>query len=256
VAGSAVTGGSEPWFKALEPEITSAVRQAMGMMTGFEPTGVAQPTGGDPDMVVTIDLRAESGEFDLVVEIRCLRTFGVALCNAMLGSESSDVDNELLMSGVGEILNVVGGRVKNSCANRKIDVLLGLPELVETPRGAAGSFYQWEQIFLWKDDHCFRLGVYGMTGTLSRGGAAKSDAGITPSRAKESSLEAGAAARACATAPSTDSGAASAETAAPHAAPVPVAADQQAASATPAADAAPDPAGEAVNDKQPVEQTS
>lgn len=184
VAGSGASGGSEPWLTALEPEISSAVRQAMGMMTGIEPNPVDQLTGGDPDVFVLIDLRAESGEFDLIVELRCQRAFGVALCNAMLGAETSDVDNELLMSGAGEILNVVGGRIKNSCANRKIDVLLGLPELIDAPRDVAKAFYSWEQHFIWQD-YCFRLGVFGMAGTMGGGGRAPaSDAGIAASTAK------------------------------------------------------------------------
>jgi CheY-like chemotaxis protein len=166
VAGASAVGGDEPWLKALEPEITTAVRQAMGMMTGFEPTPIAQPVGGEPDLFGMIDLRAESGEFDLVVDLRCRRSFAVELCNTMLGEISEEVDNEFLMSGVGEILNVVGGRIKNSCLNRKIAVLLGLPQLLHAPVAGLDAFYQWEQHFLWQNDHCFRLGVSGKAGTV------------------------------------------------------------------------------------------
>ena len=165
VAGAAAVGGDEPWLKALEPEITTAVRQAMGMMTGFEPVSVAEPSGGDPDLFGMIDLRAQSGEFDLLVDLRCQRSFAVALCSTMLGGESAEVDNEFLMSGVGEILNVVGGRIKNSCTNRKIEVLLGLPQLLDAPPPDPDSFYRWQQHFLWQNDHCFRLGVNGTAGT-------------------------------------------------------------------------------------------
>jgi DNA-binding response OmpR family regulator len=194
VAGSAVSGSSGPWLKALEPEVMSAVRQAMGMMTGFEPNAVDAVTGGGPDMFVMIDLRAESGEFDLVVELRCQRSLGVALCNTMLGAGSIDVDDEMLMSGIGEILNVVGGRIKNSCSNRKIDVLLGLPQMIAAPHESSNSFYEWAQHFVWREEHGFRLGLCGMPGTSGAAGAhGKSDAGIIPSRqAKARDAEPGA----------------------------------------------------------------
>jgi CheY-like chemotaxis protein len=165
VAGGAAAGGEEHWLKALEPEITSAIRQAMGMMTGFEPTPLAEPTGGDPDLFGRIVLQARGGEFDLLVDLRCQRAFAVALCNSMLGGESEQVDNEFLMSGVGEILNVVGGRIKNSCSNRKIEVLLGLPQLLDGAPAGPDSFYHWQQHFLWREDYCFRLEVSGTAGT-------------------------------------------------------------------------------------------
>jgi CheY-like chemotaxis protein len=165
VAGASAVGGEEPWLKALEPEIMTAVRQAMGMMTGFEPVSLAEPTGGEPDLFGSIDLRAQNGEFDLLVDLRCQRPFAVALCNTMLGESSTEVDNEFLMSGVGEILNVVGGRIKNSCTNRKIEVLLGLPQLLEAPPAEPDSFYRWQQYFLWQNDYCFHLRVSGTAGT-------------------------------------------------------------------------------------------
>jgi CheY-like chemotaxis protein len=165
VAGAAAVGGEEPWLKAMEPEIKSAVRQAMGMMTGFEPAPVAEPSGGDPDLFGMIDLQTQSGEFDLVVDLVCPRVFAVAFCNTLLGTESTEVDNEVLMSGIGEILNVVGGRIKNSCSNRRIEVQLGLPQLLEAPQAELDSFYSWQQHFRWREDHWFRLGVCAKPGT-------------------------------------------------------------------------------------------
>lgn len=183
VAGAAAVGGEEPWLKALEPEITTAVRQALGMMTGFEPAPIAEPTGGDPGLFGMIDLRAKSGEFDLVVDLRCQRPFAVALCNTMLGENSTEVDNESLISGVGEILNVIGGRIKTSCMNRKIEVLLGLPQLLEAPTPEPDSFYRWQQHFVWQNDHCFRLGLRGTAGTAHARAHQKADSAPVPDAA-------------------------------------------------------------------------
>jgi hypothetical protein len=154
------------WLKALEPEVSSAVHQAIGMMTGFEPSSCAKPAEDfSPDLFVVMDLRAHSGEFDLLVALCCQRSFAVSLCNAMLGSEAADVDNEVLISGVGEILNVVSGRIKNSCANRKIEVCLNLPQFRESAPQEPNAFYHGEQYFVWKGEHCFRLGVEAAAGT-------------------------------------------------------------------------------------------
>ena len=179
VAGSSAVGGEEPWLKALEPEITSAVRQALGMVTGFEPVAVAGPAGCEPDLFGLIQLRAQNGEFDLIVDLNCQRAFAVALCNTILGESATEVDNEFLSTGVGEILNVVGGRIKNSCMNRKLEVLLGLPQLLDAPPAEPDAFYRWQQHFLWRDKHCFRLGVAGTAGTFRAG----KDAGIAASAA-------------------------------------------------------------------------
>jgi CheY-like chemotaxis protein len=245
VAGSAVSGSSEPWLKALEPEASSAVRQAMGMMTGFEPSLLGEPTGADPDLFVMIDLRAESGEFDLVVELRCSQSFGIALCTSMLGVEASEVDDEMLLSGVGEILNVVGGRIKNSCANRRIDVLLGLPLRMESPAETPNAFYEWGQHFLWHEEHCFRLGLCGMPGTADGGEHGKSDAGIAASsQSKADAVAAAAAASIAAAAPSGAAGGSgdgvAAEAAAPDASPVATSDGASDAASDAGPDAAPD----------------
>ena len=156
------------WLKALEPEVASAVHQAIGMMTGFEPSSCSEPSReGTPDLFVVMDLRAQSKEFDLLVDLRCQRSFAVALCSAMLGSEASDVDNEVLISGVGEILNVVSGRIKNSCGNHKIEVLLSLPEFRKSAPQAPNAFYTWRQCFAWKGTHYFGLGVTATAGAPS-----------------------------------------------------------------------------------------
>jgi hypothetical protein len=115
-----------------------------------------------------MDLRSQNKEFDLLVDLSCQRSFAVALCTAMLGSEVPGVDDEVLISSAGEILNVVSGRIKNSCANRKIEVLLSLPEFRQSAPQIASAFYNWKQCFSWKGNHCFALGVAATAGTPRR----------------------------------------------------------------------------------------
>jgi CheY-like chemotaxis protein/CheY-specific phosphatase CheX len=160
LGGTAAGDGPEFWLQALEPEVVSAVRQALGMMTGFEPATLAQLPGSfEADLFGAIGLEAESGDLHLRVELDSRRDFAVELCTSMLGGGASDVDDELLMSGVGEILNVVGGRIKNSFSNRKIDVLLGLPRLGSSAQEASGVFYRWQQSFAWREKHSFQLRI-------------------------------------------------------------------------------------------------
>lgn len=47
---------------------------------------------------------------------------------------------------------------------RKIDVLLGLPQLLDAPWPEPHAFYRWQHHFLWQTDHCFRLSVSGTAG--------------------------------------------------------------------------------------------
>jgi CheY-like chemotaxis protein len=154
-----------PWLKALEPEVASAVHQAIGMMTGFEPNSCDEPSQqGVPDLFAVMNLRAQSGEFDLLVDLRCQRSFAVALCSTMLGGEAAEIDDDVLISGLGEILNVVSGRIKNSCANRKIDVLLNLPEFRASAPQAPNAFYTWKQCFVWKGIHYFGVRLNATAG--------------------------------------------------------------------------------------------
>jgi CheY-like chemotaxis protein len=191
VGGAATQAGEEPWLTALEPEIVSAVRQALGMMTGREPVAAAEPAGGDADLFARSHLQARSGEFDLIVDLRCRRPFAVALCNAIMGGEPSDVDSEFLLRGVGEILGVVGGRIKNSCTSRKIEVLLSPPQLLDAAPAEPETFYRWQQHFLWQNDHGFGLSVRGTAGSYRGQGReepgtaeAASPAGTEPATAQ------------------------------------------------------------------------
>jgi hypothetical protein len=165
LAGAAATGGENPWLKALEPEITSALRQAFGMMTGKEPVVVETPADAEAELFGTILLQAKNGEFDLLVELRCRRPFAVALCKALQEKESDDIDQEAIQSGLGDILNAVGGRINNSCKNRRIELTLGSPELHEASPPKLDPFYTWEQSFTWQDELWFRLRVLGAAGT-------------------------------------------------------------------------------------------
>ena len=157
------------WVGSLEPEILTALRQSLGMMTGEEPTD-AEPPEGDPefDLFGTMGLHAESDDLRLAVYMDCKRSSARALVTTMLECEEGDIDEESESSGIKEMLNVIAGRIKNSCATRKIDVLLGLPEISDQPSEAPSNvLYKKETHFAWREDHLFRLTFYAGTGSAA-----------------------------------------------------------------------------------------
>ena len=157
------------WVGSLEPEILTALRQSLGMMTGEEPTD-AEPPEGDPefDLFGTMGLHAESDDLRLAVHMDCKRSSARALVTTMLECEEGDIDEESESSGIKEMLNVIAGRIKNSCATRKIDVLLGLPEISDQPSEVPSNvLYKKETHFAWREDHLFRLTFYAGTGSAA-----------------------------------------------------------------------------------------
>ena len=150
------------WVGSLKPEIVTALRQSLGMMTGEEPTD-AEPPEGDPefDLFGTMALDSDSDDLRLAVHMDCKRRSARTLVTTMLDCEEGDIDEESESSGIQEMLNVIAGRIKNSCATRKIDVLLGLPEISDqAPQPPSNVLYKKEKLFVWREDHLFRLTFY------------------------------------------------------------------------------------------------
>ena len=157
------------WVGSLAPEIVTALRQSLGMMTGEEPTD-AEPPEGDPefDLFGTMGLHADSDDLRLAVHMDCKRSSARALVTTMLECEEGDIDEESESSGIQEMLNVIAGRIKNSCATRKIDVLLGLPEINDqASEPPSNVLYKKEKHFVWREDHLFRLTFYAGTGSAA-----------------------------------------------------------------------------------------
>ena len=135
------------------------------MMTGEEPAD-AEPPEGDPefDLFGTMGLHADSDYLRLAVHMDCKRSSARTLVTTMLDCEEGDIDEESESSGIQEMLNVIAGRIKNSCATRKIDVLLGLPKISDQASEPPSSLlYKKEKHFVWREDHLFRLTFYAST---------------------------------------------------------------------------------------------
>lgn len=157
--GEAPDHGVLAWASSLESEMRTALFQALGMLTGIEPEETAEAP--DPNKARAygwIDIDADDGEFTLRLDIDCGRDLATGLLAAMLGEEPAEDDgSEPPLDALQEILNVVAGRLKNSCLERKIDVSIGLPVTgFEAPpeRQAQFEYAKW---FRWSSGEPFRL---------------------------------------------------------------------------------------------------
>ena len=157
--GGAPGRGILSWVHALEPEILTALRQALGMMTGTECAPAEEPAAAPAfDVFAQIGLEAVSKEFVLSLELECHRALAQALLASMLGSEEGVSDIEAQNSGIGEILNVIAGRIENSCSQRKMPMQFGLPKVTDSaPPRSEEADYLWRGYFRWEKPHEFRL---------------------------------------------------------------------------------------------------
>ncbi len=163
--GGPVGRGILTWIQALDPEVLTALRQALGMMTGIENIDAAEPAEAPSfELFGSIAIEADSKDLHLMVEIDCRRDLARALSAAMIGGDAGDLDEAMQNSSVGEILNVVAGRIKNSCLERKIPVAVQLPALAAAPPERPRELdHQWRRYFSWQDSHFFRLSFSAWT---------------------------------------------------------------------------------------------
>ncbi len=156
--------GSTSWIASIEPEMPTAVRQVFGMMTGEEPNIVEEEPDPACDMFGQINLTSAREDFRFWLQSENKATFAAALALAMLGGEEEDLDEETVNDSVQEILNVVAGRLKNSCVERQVDVNMGLPTITkERFPEPTNVMHRKVFTFVWQK-HRFRLTFYATSG--------------------------------------------------------------------------------------------
>jgi len=148
------------WLEKLEPEIVSAVRQVFGMMTEVEavPVKVAEPPACQ--VFCSLDMSAEGLGLRMLLELGSSSSLAMKLVTKLTGLEESMIDKELLESGVGEVINVVGGRLKESCRSRDVVLKQPLPKVADTPAPRlANSLFDWTRHFQWGSEEIFQLSL-------------------------------------------------------------------------------------------------
>ncbi len=162
--GAAPVRGLLSWIGGVTPEIDTALFQALGMMTGHEPKAASAPEPGWAEVFGSILIESDEGEFELSLQLDCGLRFASALMASMLGEDPDAVGeptvDEVELDAVQEILNVVAGRIKNSCLERQVPVTIGLPQVGrEQPPKQELTPGSTEKYFSWRDSYVFRLAL-------------------------------------------------------------------------------------------------
>ena len=147
------------WASSLKGEMRTALFQALGMLTGVEPKVVSEtPPEGPGGAYGWIEITAENGEFTMRLDVASTRDLPRGLAAALRGEEPAEDDgSDPPMDAVQEILNVVAGRLKNSCLERKIAVSIGMAVTsfeAPAPRDAQFEHAEW---YRWGGGEPFRL---------------------------------------------------------------------------------------------------
>lgn len=147
--------GLKPWADFLERELTTALYQTLGMMTGAEPEPIdAVPANHTPDIYGRLGIRADNEELELVVAVDTSDGMAFQLARAILGDEA---DEESAIDGFKEVLNVVAGRLRTACAERRVEISMQLPEVFrEEPTSEGVAAYRIDAAYSWQGEY-FRI---------------------------------------------------------------------------------------------------
>lgn len=103
------------------------------MMTRAEPAPASSESSWDPDLFASLRLDSPRDGVSLLLEFHSRRSLGALLASKLTGLSDAEIDEELLASGVAEVLNVVGPPART----RKLSCLQ--PPPLHAPSGARSS---------------------------------------------------------------------------------------------------------------------
>ena len=160
IVGKVSVDDTRIWLEEFDPEIISAVRQVFGMMTGVEPKLLPNGAGAGQDLPVSLTISQNEQQFQLHLVLGASRAMAVDLCAMMAGIEEQEVDDDLITNTLGEVANVVAGRIKNSCEDHGLEMIMGLPEPTKIPLDYLPECFFFKQLyFQWQDCEPFSLGL-------------------------------------------------------------------------------------------------
>lgn len=147
------------WASSLKGEMRTALFQALGMLTGVEPEPVPdEPEAGPGEAYAWIAIDADDGELTMRLDLESGRDLPRGLLAAMLGEEPGEDDGSPPpLDALQEILNIVAGRLKNSCLERKIEVSIGLPVTAFEPPPPREAQFEHHEWFRWGGGGPFRI---------------------------------------------------------------------------------------------------
>jgi two-component system chemotaxis response regulator CheY len=127
----------------LKPALVSATEQVFGMMMSAEVAVAEQPEPLEPSVPAisaAVDLVSYTEERRIRIALSCSRERAVAIASRMLGEEPPADSGDLVTSSLGEVMNIIGGRLRNTLGEQGREFFSDLPlVLQESPRGIAGA---------------------------------------------------------------------------------------------------------------------
>lgn len=147
--------GLKPWVDFLERELRTAIYQALGMMTGAEPEPVDSiPSDRPPEIYGRLGIRSGNEMFELLVGVDATEAMAQQLSHALV---SDGVEEGAASGGFKEVLNVVAGRLRVACAERRVEVTMDSPQVHrEEPASQGVAAYRLDSCYRWNGEY-FRI---------------------------------------------------------------------------------------------------
>ena len=158
-------------FEQTQSEVITAVRQVFGMMTGTEAKSVPERPDVVEDLCASLGLKEPRQSVYLQVVLQSSRAMAVQLCVQMTACDPGQVDDEQVDSVLGEMLNMVAGRIKSCYEQFEVELELGLARRIDPPYPhLMGEQHSQTHYFEWQDHAAFTLTVQQGTGEAPQAG--------------------------------------------------------------------------------------
>jgi CheY-specific phosphatase CheX len=123
----------------LKPALISATEQVCGMMMSTEISVADGPSPIDPStpmLIATLGLVSYTEEKRIKITVSCDRASALTLAKRMLREEEGLEGTEFVTSSLAEVLNIIGGRLRNTLGEVQREFSSGLPSVEERLAGA------------------------------------------------------------------------------------------------------------------------
>ncbi len=117
--------------------IEGATEQTIGMMasTAITMTRGSEASIGAGQMQASVDVQLETERVNFRLLIRCSPEHACAIGSLMLGLPAGEVTAEDGLATLGELANMIAGRVKTSMVSKGGKAMFSLPEILADPGG-------------------------------------------------------------------------------------------------------------------------
>jgi hypothetical protein len=112
------------------------------MMMATEVTVLDRPEPLDPSVAAidaAVDLVSYGEERQVRIALSCTRDCAIAIASRMLGEELPADSDDLVRSSLGEVMNIISGRLRNTLGEQGREFLGGLPLVSQESAGAGAG---------------------------------------------------------------------------------------------------------------------